>query len=321
MKKKNLILIFLSIVSFSCSSLYQTSFNKMEEDKINVIINQLNNLSKTFGGRLGVYAKNLNNGEIIEMNSDSLFPTASVIKLPVLVTLFQKTKAKKINLDSLITIRNEDKVGGAGVVQYFKDDVLIKIIDAATLMIILSDNTATNAIIDLLGNQHDEKLNEVNSQMESIGLMNTKLLNKVFSYKTKKNTPEARRFGLGYSSPKEMGILLEKIYNKEIIDSNYSNLIIDIMKNQQDETMIRKYLPYDQLKNGESIIVANKTGAVDQSRIDVGIVFSPNGNFILSIFADESQDKRWTYDNKAQEAVAKAARILYDYFTSRVVHE
>jgi beta-lactamase class A len=150
--------------------------------------------------------------------------------------------------------------------------------------------------------------------MESYGLRNTKLLNKVFSYSTKKNTYEAKRFGLGYSSPKEMGKLLELIYNHKIIDSFYSDWIIKIMKNQQDETMIRKLLPYYELKQGESIIVANKTGAVDQSRIDVGIVFSPKCDFILTIFADQSKDTRWTFDNKAENAVAKAAKMVYDYF-------
>lgn len=321
MKNAFLIFITLSLLNFSCSIIKNQQLKSSDEYSENDVKQKLIKLSKTYEGTIGVYANNLKTGEVFELNADSLFPTASVIKLPILVTFFNKAKNNEINLDSIIIIRNEDKVGGAGVVQYFKDDVLIKIIDAATLMVILSDNIATNAIIDLFGNQHEEKLNAVNSQMESIGLRNSKLLNKVFSYKTKKNTPEARRFGLGYSSPKEMGILLEKIYNKEIIDSNYSKLIIDIMKNQQDETMIRKYLPYDQLKNGESIIVANKTGAVDQSRIDVGIVFSPIGDFILSVFADQSQDRRWTYDNKAQEAVARAARILYDYFTSRIEHE
>lgn len=317
MKNAFFIFITLSLLNFSCSIIKHQQLKSSIENSKNDLKQQLIEISKTYEGTIGVYAKNLKTGEIFGLNADSLFPTASVIKLPILVTLFHKAKINEVNLDRIITIRNEDKVGGAGVLQFFKDDVKIKIIDAATLMIILSDNTATNGIIDLFGIEHDEKIFQVNSLMDSLGFVNTKLLNKVFSHKTKKNTPEAKRFGLGYSSPKEMGILLEKIYNKEIIDSNYSKLIINIMKNQQDETMIRKYLPYDKLKKEESIIVANKTGAVDRSRIDVGLVFSPAGDFVFSIFADQSKDTRWTYDNKAQEAVAKAVRLLYDYFSTK----
>jgi beta-lactamase class A len=231
-----------------------------------------------------------------------------------LITLFEKAKNGESDLNKEIIIPTKDKVGGAGVIQYFEGDTKIKLIDAATLMIILSDNTATNAILDQFSDKHDEKLEVVNATMEKLGLQRTKLLNKVFSYATKKNTPEAKRFGLGYSSPFEMGKLLEMIYRHQVIDSNYSEWIINILKNQQDDTMIRRFLPYDQLKENETIVVANKTGAIDKARIDVGIVYSPKCDFIVAIFADESSDTSWTHDNKTQNAVAKAARIIYDYF-------
>lgn len=311
--KKNL-LVLLSLIYLSCSSFRSTeNFISYKENQIQ-LKDKLLKLADNYSGTIGIYAKNLNTGEVISVNEDSLFPTASVIKLPVLISFFKKIKDGEINPDEYIVINDSQKVGGAGVIQFFKDDVKIKLIDAATLMIILSDNTATNAIIDQLGSSHDDKLNYVNMTMESLGLKNTKLLNKVFSYRTKKNTPEAKRFGLGYSSPREMGELLEMIYRHQIIDSFYSNWIIQIMKNQQDESMIRKLLPYYNLKEGERIIVANKTGAVDQSRIDVGIVYSPKCDFVIAVFADQSKDTRWTYDNKAENAVALAAKIIYDYF-------
>lgn len=307
-------------LALSFLQLFCFSIDKFEKNQIEILNNKnevekkLLKLADEFSGTIGVYAKNLKSGEIISVNSDSLFPTASVIKLPILVSFFTKSKNNELYVEDYIVIKDSQKVGGAGVIQFFKDDVKIKLIDAATLMIILSDNTATNAIIDQLGKTHDEKLDFVNSTMEYYGLKNTKLLNKVFSYSTKKNTPEAKRFGLGYSSPQEMGKLLEMIYHHQIIDSFYSDWIIRIMKNQQDESMIRKLLPYYELKEGERIIVANKTGAVDQSRIDVGIVYSPKCDFVIAIFADQSKDTRWSYDNKAENAVAKAARLIFDYF-------
>jgi len=316
LKMKNLILLSILIFSFlSCSSYKKLSINYQDKltDKV-LLEKEILSLAKSYSGRIGVYAKNLKTNEEIKINADSLFPTASVIKLPILVTLFQKAKDGSIDLFKEILISSKDKVGGAGVIQYFDGDTKIKLIDAATLMIILSDNTATNAVIDQFADKHDDKLEAVNSTMEKLGLKNTKLLNKVFSYATKKNTPEAKRFGLGYSSPFEMGQLLELIYRHQVIDSQYSEWIISILKNQQDDTMIRRFLPYDNLKENESIIVANKTGAVDRSRIDVGIVYSPKCDFVIAIFADESTDTSWTHDNKAQNAVARTARLIYDYF-------
>ena len=313
--KKFLILSFLIISFVSCFSNKKLTNEEQDKLKNKVLLEkEILTLAETYSGRIGVYAKNLKTNEEIKINADSLFPTASVIKLPILVTLFQKAKDGFINLDREILIPSQDKVGGAGVIRYFDGNTKIKLIDAAILMIILSDNTATNAVIDQFANKHDDKLEAVNSTMEKLGLKNTKLLNKVFSYSTKKNTPEAKRFGLGYSSPFEMGKLLEMIYSHQVIDSQYSERILSILKNQQDDTMIRRYLPYDKLKENESIIVANKTGAVDRSRIDIGIVYSPKCDFVIAIFADESKDISWTHDNKAQNAVARTARLIYDYF-------
>lgn len=313
--KKIFILLLITLIFYACSSQKEFSLVQSTTSKNQVQLKQeILKLAGIYSGRIGLYAKNLKTNEEIKINSDTLFPTASVIKLPILVTLFDKSKNGEIDIYKEIIIPSIEKVGGAGVIQYLNGDTRIKLIDAATLMIILSDNTATNAVIDQFAKEHDDKLNAVNSTMEKLGLKNTKLLNKVFSYSTKKNTPEAKRFGLGYSTPSEMGKLLEMIYHHQIIDSFYSEWIINILRNQQDDTMIRRFLPYNKLKENENIIVANKTGAVDRARIDVGIVYSPKCDFVIAIFADESNDTSWTHDNKTQNAVAKAARLVYDYF-------
>ncbi|MBU2584573.1 MAG: class A beta-lactamase-related serine hydrolase, partial [Bacteroidetes bacterium] len=304
---KNLIIIIISSITLLGCVKHNVSLHTKEK-----VEQDIRNLALEYGGIIGAAAKNFNTGETIFVNADSLFsegsfgPTASVIKLAILVELFSQAKSKEVDLQKYVIVHDSIKVGGAGVLQNFDGDTKIKLIDAATLMIILSDNTATNIVIDQLGKEHDEKLNAVNNQMTSLGLENTKLLNKVFSYATKKNTYESKRFGLGFSSPMDMLMLLEKIYHHKIIDSSFSEQIISIMKNQHDDSMIRRYLPY-----GESISVANKTGAVDQSRIDVGIIYSTKADIGIAIFTDLSKETQWTHDNKAQNAVAKAARMIY----------
>ncbi len=301
---KNLsITLIISILFFGCIKHNVSPLTKEKIEK------DIQNLALEYEGIIGAAAKNFKTGETVFVNADSLFPTASVIKLPVLVELFSQAKTKKVDLQKYVTILDSVKVGGAGVLQNFDGDTKIKLIDAAALMIILSDNTGTNIVIDQLGKEHDDKLDAVNNRMKSLGLNNTKLLNKVFSFATKKKTYESIRFGLGFSSPMDMLNLLEMIYKHRIIDSNYSEKIISIMKRQKDDSMIRRFLPI-----GENIQVANKTGAVDQSRIDVGIIFSPKADIGIAIFADQSKDIQWTHDNKAQNAVAKAARMIYNYF-------
>lgn len=308
---KNLIIIIISSITLLGCVKHNVSLHTKEK-----VEQDIRNLALEYDGIIGAAAKNFNTGETIFVNADSLFPTASVIKLPILVELFSQAKSKEVDLQKYVTVHDSIKVGGAGVLQNFDGDTKIKLIDAATLMIILSDNTATNIVVDQLGKEHDEKLNAVNDRMTSIGLKNTKLLNKVFSYATKKNTYESKRFGLGFSSPTDMLMLLEKIYYHKIIDSSFSEQIISIMKNQHDDSMIRRSLPY-----GENISVANKTGAVDQSRIDVGIIYSTKANIGIAVFTDQSKDTQWTHDNKAQNAVAKSARMIYNYFIRSTLAE
>lgn len=260
--------------------------------------------------RIGVCAKNFKTGETILINADKLFPTASIIKIPILVELFFQISEGKLQRDSLIPYADEDKVQGSGVLQHFNDAGQIKIIDAATLMIILSDNTATNLILDCFGREHDEKLDAVNKRMESIGLHNTKILNKVFSFTTKKNSPEARKYGLGFTTPIDMVLLLEKIAKGQIVNREISDEMLRIMKNQQDETMLRRLLPIEEGK----VVVANKTGASDHFRGDVGLVFTQKCDYAVAIFCDELTDTSYALDCDAHLAIAEISLAIFEHF-------
>src|SRR5713101_5557240 len=123
-----------------------------------------------FGGRLGVAAADIATGEEILYNADSLFPTASVIKLPVLVELFYKFHDGELSPHKSVMLVDSLKKPGSGVLQFLQADQSLHLIDIATLMIILSDNTATNYVIDQLAVQHDDKLEAVNARMRSLGL-------------------------------------------------------------------------------------------------------------------------------------------------------
>lgn len=264
-----------------------------------------------FGGRVGLLAKSLTTGETVGVCADSLFPTASVIKLPVLVELFSQFKESRLSLNQPVRLEDSLSVPGDGVLRFFHPGQTLQLIDVATLMIILSDNTATNYVIDQLGASHDEKLEAVNARMRALGLKNTRLLNKLYSIKTKKNTEEARRFGIGVSTPADMALLLEKLARGEVVSKTTSDQIIHIMKNQMDKTQAARFLPFAE---DTTLWIANKTGSLDDRKIDVGIVSSSKGTYVYAIFCDGSKDLGEQPDNKATLASAKISRLLYDYF-------
>lgn len=280
-----------------------------------VVEGEIKSLSKTYGGIIGVYAKDLNSGETISVNADSLFPTASAIKLPILVTLFDRIQRGLLGRNDIVTLTDSNKWGGSGVLQFFYAPQKLSLLNAAVLMIVLSDNSATNLVIDSFANLHDEKLAAVNNLMDSLGLVHTRLLNKMMSWKTKKNTPESLRFGVGYSTPKEMAKLVELIAEHKVLTPDLCNEMVEILSEQQDNSMIPRFLPIDSVASGQTFMIAHKTGSVDRSKIDIGLVAGPHTKYVVSIFADRSNYPGEGLDNPTVLAVARVSRLIYDYFT------
>lgn len=304
MKRIHTALIFtIAFLLISCASSRKLTLTNEE------LVSKIKKIGEKYKvGRLGVCAKNFVTGEVVQINADSLFPTASVIKVPVLVELFYKFSEGKLKKDTLIAFDDSLKYGGSGVLQYFYDSAKLKLIDIAVLMIILSDNTATNLVLDCFADEHDAKLNAVNERMKSLGLNNTKILNKLMSFKTKKNTPEALRFGVGYTTPNDMVKLLELLANGKIISPETSAEMINIMKNNQDYEMMKRYLP-------EDVAVANKSGSIDRMKADIGIVYAKCATYAVAIFCDQLSEVSYAVDNSGHLAIAEISKLIFDYFT------
>lgn len=272
---------------------------------------QLKDEITNFGGRVGIAAKSISTNETIVFDGDSLFPTASIIKLPALVELFYQFSEGKLSPDTPIPLLDTLKKPGSGILPFLHSGQTLKLIDIATLMIIVSDNTGTNYVIDQFGTEHDEKLDAVNNRMKSLGLKNTKLQNKLYSFATKKKTPEAKRYGIGYTTPNDMLVLLEKIVKGEIANRATSDQIISIMRGQQYIDMAPRYLPFTE---DSTLWIANKTGSLDEVKNDVGIVSSSKGTYVYAIFCDNSPELGEQVDNKATLTVARISKHLYNYF-------
>jgi beta-lactamase class A len=269
-------------------------------------------LADTFGGRIGIAAKNLNTDDTLFVNAREKFPTASAIKLPIMVEYFHQLAEGKISGEQIAALTDSGKWGGTGILQYFSGSSPIKLADAVMLMITLSDNSATNLVIDALGTNHEEKLAAVNDRMLRHGLQNTRVLNKVMSWKTKKNSPESLRYGIGVSTPKDMVLLLEKMWRGELVSSAASKEMVNILGHQQYNSMIPRLLPFE---STDSLVVAHKTGSVTGVRVDVGLVLSNRASFAIAIFCDEVRDQRDSEENLAEIAGAQAARLIWNHWT------
>jgi beta-lactamase class A len=260
-----------------------------------------------FKGQLYFSAKDLKTGATVSYRADDKVQTASVIKVPILVELFSQAKEHRLALEDVVAFTEANKVEGSGILQNLGLGLRLTLHDAAVLMITLSDNTATNMLIDKVG------IDSVNERMRRLGLEKTTLFKKVFKPASGISSEEQKKWGLGVTTPNEMLALMEKIYRKEIVDPASCEDMMAILKEQADRGQIPRYLVGP---GWEKVEVADKTGALDQVRNDVGIVFTPGGDFILSLFAQQSEDRKWTPDNEASITLAKLSLALLNHFKS-----
>lgn len=291
---------------------YGTVRAPSQEQSASVLAQELARLADIFGGHLGIAAKNLMTGDTLGINAHDKFPTASAIKLPIMVEYFYQVADGKISPEQTVTLADSNKWGGSGVLQYFLGSSPIKLADAMMLMITLSDNTGTNLVIDALGTSHDERLTAVNDRMKMLGLHNTRLLNKLMSWQTKKNSPESLRYGIGVATPMDMVRLLEMIWRGQLVSAAASKEMMEILSHQQVNSMIPRLLPFE---STDSLVVAHKTGSVTGVRVDVGLVLSNRASFAVAIFCDDVRDQRDSEDNLAERAAAKATRLIWNYWT------
>jgi beta-lactamase class A len=260
---------------------------------------------RRFHGKLYLAAKNLRTREVIEYRADEKVQTASVIKLPIMAEVFAQAAEGRLNLQEELTITEENLVRGSGILQDLSPGIRLSIRDLVVLMITMSDNSATNLLMDRVG------IRNVNERMRQYGLKNTVLYKKIFKPATEPLPEEQKRWGLGVTTPREMLVLMEKIYRREIVDPASCEAMMAILKKQRDRDQIPRYFVGSRWSKVE---VANKTGALNQVRNDVGIVFTPQGDCVLSLFAQESQDEKWTADNEATLTLGRLAEALVTAF-------
>ena len=253
-------------------------------------------------GKVAVAVKHLGTGESFRYHADQVMPTASLIKFPVMIEAYRQAADKKVDLDSFITLKKEDKVGGSGVLNYhFSDGGTFKLRDAVRLMIAFSDNTATNLVLDAIG------IGATAATMEKMGYPNTKIHSKVFHRETSVFPERSKKYGLGSTTPDEMIRLCEAVYRKQILCPAACDEMLEHLRACEDRDKLPRLLP-------PGTKVAFKTGSLADTRTAAGIIECPRGPVAVCVMSYDNEDKRWVPDNAGNRLCAEIARAVYDHF-------
>lgn len=286
---------------------------------------RLGELAKAHHGKVAVYATQLNTGKTVGLDPDTVVQTASVIKLTILFEAMEQVRAGKAHWDDKITLQPGDAVSGSGLLLFLDTPQTLTLKDILTLMVVMSDNTATNLAMDKIG------LDAVNARIAWMGLKNTHLYKKIGKPATEPMPEDQPKFGLGKTTPREMAEVMERIglcaldhpgmlltgertfpaSGLSESDTAICGVAIKMLRNQFYRDTIPRYLEkLDTTETGSG--TASKTGSLNAVRADVAIVAGKTGPMVLSIFTYENADTGWTADNEGELTIAKMAKAIVE---------
>lgn len=258
---------------------------------------QIETLIRGFHGEVGVYVKNLRTHRVAAVHADTLFPTASMIKIPILVGIMDKINSGELQYHQNLLYRDSLLYPGIDILGSFKDSLPIELSKVMMLSLTMSDNTASLWLQGLAGGGA-----RINFLLDSLGFQYTRVNSR---------TPgrEANRslYGWGQTTPREMATLLERIYKGTIINRAACDRMLRLLgRNYWDETAISQVPPY--------IFVASKNGAVDDARSETLLVMAPHGPYIFSVTTKNIQDQSWQYGNEAWGMIRQLSALFWRYF-------
>ena len=259
---------------------------------------EVKTLVSSFKGKVSLFAKNLDTGETYALNADERVRTASTIKIAVMIEAFARVAEGKLKWTDELVLTKEKKVGGSGILNELSDNLHLTLRDGVNLMMILSDNTATNLVLDVL------TTDAVNARMESLGIKNIKVMRKVFSggESTAGKDPENKKYGLGVATPREMVLVMEKLERGEVVSPAASKEMIELMKREQGRNAIGR-AQWD-------VPMASKYGALDRLRSSVAILYTKQGRIALAISCDDMPETMWSVDNPAYLLMSRLSEVL-----------
>jgi beta-lactamase class A len=240
-----------------------------------------------FSGPVSLFARNLDTGESYALRPDERVRAASTVKIPIMVEAFAQVEEGGAGWDEPLVLTEAGKAAGAGVLPELGEGLRLTLRDAVRLMIVASDNTAANLLLDRL------TADAVNARMDALGFPQTRCLRKIGGGGPSRasGAPANEPFGVGVTTPREMERLVERLERGEIVSPAASQEMIDLLKRQQRRDGIGRRL---------RLPAATKSGALDRLRSDVGILYTPGGRIAMAITCEDLPEVDYTVDNPAQ---------------------
>lgn len=304
MKSKRIVTFLLLIISVSVgvyfSFKYYQAYEKARQDKLLfekrkiewiALKQNIQSEISRFNAEVGIVIKDLEMNWEISFNKEKLFPSASLVKIPVMLSCFRAASEGRLKLDRTVKLRSIDKTSGSGMLKDILAGTAFTIEELIGLMIYDSDNTASNMLIDMLG------IDYLNTSFKVFGLTNTDLSRKVADFSSRNRGVE------NYTTAQDMALMLEKIYRRSLISPEISEKCLKLMKLSRMNDRIPAYLPL-------ATVVAHKTGLERGVCHDVGIVFTCKGNFLICVLTKHANSN----SKPAKEFIAKIALYTYNYF-------
>jgi beta-lactamase class A len=264
-------------------------------------------------GDVALFAENLKTHETVAISPDTPVQTASVIKLTILYEALEQVRSGKAHFDDKITLTKADQVPGSGVLLFFDAPLSLTLKDVLTMMVVMSDNSATNLVIERLG------LENINARIAKLGLKDTYLYKKIFMPPAAGIVMPAdqKKFGLGKTTAREMASVMTKIVRCDLAepgspartdDAALCEVALKMLHVQFYRNAIPRYL--DGMPGATSDSIANKTGSLDAVRNDVAAVSTKNGMVIISAFTSNNKDHSWGAEQEGELTIAKLARAI-----------
>jgi len=279
--------LFILLLAFTSTAFAQT------DTKLTA---QLQDAVKDFNGQVGIYVKNLKTGKTAAINADTLFPTASMIKVSIQCGVMDKIEKGELAYNQKLVYRDSLLYPGEDILGSFKDKDTIQLSKVVLLMITMSDNTASTWLQRIVTGEY------INNWLDKNGF-------KVLRVNSRVKGREAIRskYGWGVSSPYEMCRLFTMIRNGEAVSPAASERMYrDLVRIYWDDRSLSQIPPYVQ--------AASKSGSVDEAKSETVLVNAPHGDYVFSVMTNNNKDQRWTPDNEAHQLIRKISALLWHYY-------
>ena len=280
------LLLFLSLISF-CASAQRT--DKKLQQKIEQTI-------QNFRGSIGIYVHDLKHNKTIAINADTIFPTASLVKIPILIGVMDKLNRGELEYHQVLTYRDSLLYPGIDILGSFKDSERIELSKVVMLMLTMSDNTASLWLQSLAGGGF-----RINSILDSLDIKITRI-----NSRTSGREADQKVYGWGQTTPREMAGLMEKIINRKVVSDSMSGRMLRLLsRNYWDEEAISQIPP--------DVFVANKHGSVDDSRNEVMFVNGNSRRYVMCICTKNLSDQSWERSNEAWTLTRNISKLLWNW--------